>query len=115
MITITALHRAILDALDKAEHGAGDTEICEALGRPVGDDAVLHALVELMTDELVDARFADDLRDCAITADPIIYALSDTGAEALWALMRADAAATLPRPVHFTNRAAMREYLRSAA
>lgn len=115
MISLTPLHRAILDALDTREHGAGDTELCEQLSRAAHDDEFLHAVVELIDENLIDARFRDDLKDCAVSEDPIIYSLSETGADALWALLRAEAGATLPRPVHFTNRAAMREYSRRAA
>lgn len=114
MLTLTPLHRAILNALDTCEHGAGDTELCAQFQPPINHEALLQAISDLCGEELIDARFRDDLQDCAASEDPIIYSLSETGATALWAMMRFEYVA-LPRHIHFADRAAMREYLRSAA
>lgn len=128
MLTLTSLHRAILNVLDTCEHGAGETEIskyvwCSHNGF-TDQEALLQAIVELCNDDLITARLRDDQADCGVSADPIIYSLSETGADALWALLRADAIApaindlhplAVWRPVRFENRREMRSYLRSAA
>ena len=137
MDQITPLGRAILEVLDTKEHGTGDTEILGELlfgdtSIKVTDkfdrESVVQMLVYLLDAELISARFREQPRDMACTADPIIYSITEAGCEALWALMRADTTRVvqrwaeephkehlLPHPVHFESRAAMREYLRGAA
>ena len=112
MDRITSLGRAILEALDTCEHGTGDTDVVVELYGPLRERTditdVRREIIKLLDAELISARFRENPRDMACTADPIIYSITDAGCAALWALQKAEQATT---PVRFESRAAMREYM----
>lgn len=128
MLTITKLHRAVLEALDVMERGGGDTEVLgellfsdtcllphEIAAASVTRETVCTALYELLLDGLVEARLKEWPLDANVSIDPIIYSITDAGCEALWALMRAEAmhvpaADSYARPVVFETRTAMVDY-----
>ena len=110
MNAITPLARAVLDALDTCERGAGDTEIYADL-EFVGDcdlwydhDELLQTLVQMIDAGLIVARIADWPLDMGVTADPILYEITDAGCAARWALLKAERAHAFARPVYFPTR-----------
>ncbi len=122
MNSITRLMRAVLDVLDTAEHGASPQEIDGVTYRGIGFLApydyadLLQALIDLLEDDLI-----------SVTADPIIYEITNAGCDALWALQKAE---QLPapesvrnvgderwryaHPVSFNSRQSLADFLRSS-
>jgi hypothetical protein len=112
MSTITPLMRAILDLLDTANGDVGFNDVLIAMPTYRLPD-VRDALTQLSREGLVNIK---EWR----------YLISDAGCNALWALLKAEAGAyaeawaiglpgfTLPHPVHFQSREALRAYVSGA-
>lgn len=130
MNAITPLARAVLDVLDTCERGTGDTEIMGELLFGDGEthwvdrDELAQTLIEMIDCGLIASRFTEWPLDHAITADPILYEITEAGCAARWALLKAETlVADAVRhpvlvgqyPVHFESRAAMRAYMSGAA
>lgn len=113
---ITHPMRQIMDQLDLAEIGGATPEQIETAFKPSGatlggQTAIRAALDDLLALELVriEVDHPEAPRD-------VLYMLTDAGLEALWALMQAEATAKMQaHQVSFTDRAALRGYLRGAA
>lgn len=117
MDTITPLMREVLDSLDTCERGAGDTEIGAAVYRRCGSfynhEELLSTLVDMLDADLIAARLNEWPQDASISADPIIYDLTDSGCDALWALQKAERAPVYVHPVAFAGHQALVEFMRS--
>lgn len=121
MNAITPLARAVLDVLDTCERGAGDTEIYADL-EFVGDcepwydhDELLHTLLQMIDAGLIISRFADVPFDMGVSADPILYEITEAGCDARWALQKAERAHAFARPVYFPTREEFINFCRGAA
>lgn len=119
MTTITPLIRAVLDALDTCERGAGDTEIGKAVWNRCGyfysHDELLEALLQMIDLGLIEARFADWPLDAGVSADPIIYEITEAGCDVRWALLKAERAPLYARPVSFNSREAFVNFCQQRA
>ena len=130
MNAITPLARAVLDALDTSERGAGDSELFVDTWSRREDacdhDALLHTLAQMIDHGLIEARLADWPSDASVSADPIIYEITEAGCETRWALQKAetlqrepvrnfdDEGWRQPRPVCFESREAFIDFCRGA-
>jgi hypothetical protein len=120
MNAITPLARAVLDVLDTCERGAGDTEIFGELllggveTRCFDRDELVHTLVQMLDCGLIEARFADWPTDASVSADPIIYEITEAGCAARWALLKAERPHEYAHPVAFNSRSALTDFLRSS-
>lgn len=118
--TITPLMRAVLDVLDTCECGAGDTELHTELLFGKGEtlwvdrDELLVTLLQMIDLGLIEARFADWPLDTGVSADPILYEITDAGCDARWALQKAERAPVYVRAVSFNTRQSLTDFLRSS-
>jgi hypothetical protein len=120
MNAVTPLARAVLDALDTCERGAGDTEIMGELlfgdveTHWVDRDELTETLLAMIDCGLILSRFAEWPVDHAITADPILYEITEAGCAARWALLKAERPLEYAHPVAFNSRSALTDFLRSS-